>query len=395
VSTYIGIGFSRHADNQQAAREAALQARTNLGADRIDMALVLSTVHYDPRVSVPIIYEALNNARLIGCSTAGIILSKSIETRGIAVLTIISEDMQFGIGCVENIFSLDTSHAGAELASSCLTNFGKHGRQIFVFFVDSHLKSVSPLLKSLQNVLGSVFPIVGAGSCDDFLLGDSFQIFQDKTLKNAATGLMMGGHMHVGVGVRHGWRPLGKPRLINKADRNIIKSIDDKRACSIYEEYLGDEAKDLRSNRLGQMAILYPLGICIEGSKEYLLRNAVDIEQDGSIVCQGDVSQGSEVHIMIGNKDSCVQAAFEAAQEAHQNLLGKSPKLIIILESMSRLKLLGRAAFQEVLRIKEVFGQKVPLIGMYTNGEICPLQLNEKFKKPHLQNENIVILAIS
>jgi len=98
---------------------------------------------------------------------------------------------------------------------------------------------------------------------------------------------------------------------------------------------------------------------------------------------------------MIGNKDSCKQAAFEAAQEAHQNLLGKAPKLIIILESMTRLKLLSRTAFQEVIKIKEVFGLNVPIIGMYANGEICPLQSSERFKKPHLQNESIVILAIS
>ncbi len=395
MSTHIGIGFSRHVDSQQAAKEAAFQSKTNLGADRIDATLVLSTVHYDPRVSVPVIREILNNDKMIGCSTAGIILSQSIETRGIAVLTITSEDMKFGAGCVENIHALDTSQAGAEFAGSCLKDFGKHGRQIFVFFVDSHLKNVSPLLRSLQEVLGSIFPVVGAGSCDDFHFGDSFQIFQDKILKNAATGLIMGGHMQVGVGARHGWRPLGKPRLIDKADRNVIKSIDGKLAYHIYEEYLGEETKGLRSNRLGQTAILYPLGISIEGSKEYLLRNAVDIKQDGSIVCQGDIFQGAEVHLMIGNKDSCKQAAFEAAQEAQQNLLGKAPQLIIILESMTRLKLLGRTAFQEVLKIKEVFGLKVPLIGMYANGEICPLQSNERFKKPHLQNESIVILAIS
>lgn len=97
---------------------------------------------------------------------------------------------------------------------------------------------------------------------------------------------------------------------------------------------------------------------------------------------------------MIGNKDSCKQAAFEAAQEAQNDLRGKAPKLILIIESMARLKLLGRTAIEEVFKIKEVFGDDVPIFGMYSNGEISPLQLVEKFKRPHIQNESIVILAI-
>jgi hypothetical protein len=61
---------------------------------------------------------------------------------------------------------------------------------------------------------------------------------------------------------------------------------------------------------------------------------------------------------------------------------------------MARLKLLGTSAFQEIQNVTRVFGAGVPLIGMYTNGEITPFQTTEKFKKPYLLNESIVILAI-
>ena len=62
---------------------------------------------------------------------------------------------------------------------------------------------------------------------------------------------------------------------------------------------------------------------------------------------------------------------------------------------MARLKLLGRMAYEEIKSIKNIFGENVPLIGMYTNGEIGPFQTVEKFRKPYLLNESIVILAIS
>jgi hypothetical protein len=332
---------------------------------------------------------------MIGCSTAGIILSTTIETRGIAVLTIRSDEMIFGIGSVENLDTKDARLAGNFLAKSTLTDFGPHGRQAFLFFADGHLKNNSILLKGIQEVFGNIFPILGAGSCDDFHFSDTFQIYQNNILTNAATGLIIGGQTNVGIGCYHGWRPLGKPRLIDRAEGNVLRSIDGKKASSIYEEYFGDQVDDLRSNQFGRMSILYPLGIFVEGSHEYLLRNVVHIQEDGSIICQGHVPEGSEVHIMIGNKDSCQQAAIQAAEDAQMNLLGRDAKLVIVFESMARLKLLGRAAHEETHAIRNVFGPDIPMIGMYSNGEICPFQTIEKFKKPYLLNGTIVILAIS
>jgi len=395
MATHIGIGFSQEIDIETAGSSAALQAKANLNADKIDIALILSTVHYDPHQTVPAIREVLEDAKLIGCSTAGIILSDSIKTRGIAVLTITSDDMLFGIGSIEDLDSQDIQQAGNILARNALADFGRHSRQAFILFVDGHQENNSILLKGVEEILGNIFPIFGAGICDNFNFNNTFQIFQDNILTNAAIGLIIGGHANIGTGCYHGWRPLGKPRIVDEVEGNVIKSISGKKASSLYEEYFGDEAESLRSNRFGQMSILYPLGILIEGSPEYLLRNTVDVRKDGSIVCQGDIPQGSEIHIMIGNKESCKQAAIAAAQEAKNNLADKEPKLIFILESMSRLKLLGRTASEEIQGITGVFGPDVPLIGMYTNGEISPFQTTEKFKKPYLLNESIIVLAIS
>ncbi len=394
MPTKIGIGFSSDVSLERAVKDAAFQAKTNLNTDRVDLAFILSTVHYHLSPGLPIIQRILNPKRMVGSSTAGIILTDKIHTKGIAILCVYSDEIQFGLGSVSHITNENADESGRILAHSCITDFGKHARHTFLFFSDAHLENSSPLLKGIQEIFGNVFPIIGAGSSDDFHFADTFQVYQDKVLQQAATGLMLGGIMSVGVGSRHGWRPLGKPRVIDDSEGNIIKSIDGKKASYLYEEYFGSEAEELHARKLGTMAILYPLGINIEGSKEYLLKNAVDITKDGSIVCQGDVSVGSEVHIMIGNKDSCKQAAFEAAQEAQNDLRGKAPKLILIIESMARLKLLGRTAIEEVFKIKEVFGDDVPIFGMYSNGEISPLQLVEKFKRPHIQNESIVILAI-
>ncbi len=395
MGTHIGIGFSQEIDTQLATQQAAAQSRANLPPGKIDIAIVFSTTHYNPQEIALELHSSFRETKIIGCSTAGIILPNAVKTRGISVLSIQSDSMFFGAGAVNNLNKTDTHKAGNLLARETLANFGRHSRQTFLFFIDGQTVNNSSFLKGLQEILGNVFPILGAGSCDNFKFSNTFQIFENNALSQSATGLLIGGHATIGVGCRHGWSPLGKPRTIDNVQGNIIKIINGKAAYELYREYFEEESENLRSNQLDKMSILYPLGIFVEGSQEYLLRNAVEILEDGSIVCQGDIPEGGEVHIMIGNKDSCQQAAIQAAEESEKALAGKKAKLVIVLESMTRLKLLGRLASEEITEISRVFGTDVPLIGMYTNGEIGPFQTIEKFKKPYLLNESIIVLAIA
>ncbi len=394
MGTKIGIGFSRDIDTATAAQNAAISSSKSLASKDVHLAIVFSSIHYDPQTTIPIIQQTLNCQRLIGASTAGIILQHSIETRGIGILTITSDEMNFGTSCVVDALSGNPIQVGTSLANEAISDFGQHARQAFLFFMDSELHITSEFLNGLQQVYGNVFPIIGAGCSDDFHYEKTFQILNGNIYEHSVTGLLMGGQMTVGAATRHGWRPLGKPRIITAVEHNVIKSIDGKKASHLYDEFFGEYADDLRSQKLGRMAILYPLGIDVEGSNEYLLRNTVDITSEGDIICQGDLLEGSEVHVMIGNKNSCKAAVREAAIEAQKSLLGRPAKLVLVIECLSRLKLFGRAAFDEIKIIKDVFGGDTPIFGMYSNGEVCPLKTEERFKRPHHQNESVVVLAI-
>ena len=391
----IGIGFSKDINVEKAAQEAAFQSKTNLGEDRIDLALIFSTIHYNPKQTLPVFQKILHKTRIVGCSTAGIILSESIETRGIAVLTVTSDNDSIGTGAVHNISEENLEEKGSSLAQNCLADFGQHARHLFLTFFDGNLTNIPALIHGAQNIFGNVFPIAGAGSCDDFHFTDTFQIFQNKILQHSAIGIIFGGHMGAGIGSRHGWKPLGKPRTITKSTKNVINLIDGKKAALLYEEFFGQSFQGIDLSRLGRAAILYPLGLYLDGCKEFLLRNAIDITEDGSIICQEDIPEGSEVHIMLGNKDSCKQAALEAAQEAKANLFGKKARLILVLESLARLKLLGKSALQEIDEIKRVFGDIVPIFGMYSNGEVSPLPSSEEESlRSLLHSQSIVVIAI-
>lgn len=395
----IGIGFSNDIDAKTAAREAAIDAKAKLGQThtKIDFAFVFSTIHYPPNETIEFIETVLKTKRLIGCSTAGIILPGRSETRGISVIALASDEIHFGCGRIGHLESEDLYSSGLIFGRQVLKDFGTFTRQVFCFFLESRVHAPSPFLKGLQEIMGNVFPMIGGGSCDDFNFSKSFQIFGGSSFTNGAVGLLLGSHggITIGIGGRHGWRPLGKPRFVDESQGNIIKTISGKRAASLYEEYFEKDASKLAEDRLGRLSLLYPLGIKVEDGQQYLLRNVIEILKDGSsIVCQGDTPQGSEIHIMIGNKDSCQTAAVEAAQEAKEKLGGRQAKFVIVIESLARLKLLGRSASKEISKIQGVFGEDVPLFGMYSHGEIFPFRMAEKYSRPHFQNETVVILAV-
>ena len=395
MATHIGIGFSQEPNTSNASRDAALQAKAQIKQKTVDFTIVFTTPHYSPLETLRVIRQILPQAKTIGCSTAGIILAQSVEMRGIAVLAITSDDFKFGIGCAEDLASADMRVAGAELARATVMDFGQNRRGAFIVFSDGLLRNSAPLVKGAQEIFGRVFPVVGAGSSDNLSFRETYQFFQDKPMTNSATATLLGGQIRIGVGNRHGWKPLGKPRFVKKSEGNIIKTIDDKRATHIYEEYLGLGLEELQSRQFIHTAMLYPLGLYIEGEKEYLLRTVVAILSDGSMVCQGDVPEESEVHLMISNKDFCHQAAIEATHEALDTLSGRPPRLAIIFESLSRQKLLGRDIVQEIQAVREILSPATPIIGMYSYGEIAPLKSMNHIGEAIVQNGTIVVLTVA
>lgn len=394
MTTQISVGFSRNSDTATAAQEAAEHAREQLNRGHIDAVILFSTIHYDPKVCLPVIHKVLGSAKIIGASTAGIILSDSVETRGIGMIAICSDDIMFETGHVNHLDSRDIRTAGKTLAKNSSMNSGKQQRKLFLFFTDGLLNDTSGLLEGIKEHLGSAFSIIGAGSSDDFHFLKTYQYAQKESLTKSSAGMLLGGRLNVGMSCKHGWKPLGKPRIADKVEGHIIKSIGGKKAIETYREYFGEETEALKTSSLGQINVRYPLGIRVDNKSEYLLRHIARTTDDGSIVCRNTVPEGAEIHIMIGNKDSCLRAAEDAAIAVRAQLQGRPPKLIILFESLLRHKLLGRSVMREIRLIKNILGT-APLIGMYSCGEIFSFISSGDTIQTRLQNGSIIILAIS
>ncbi|MFH1655880.1 MAG: FIST N-terminal domain-containing protein [Candidatus Omnitrophota bacterium] len=395
MSTWIGIGTSKEKDSLRAAREAALLAKVGTKQDKIDLALIFCSVYHKPTSVLSGIQQIMPEAKIIGCSSFGVIVSEGIDKYGVAVLAIKSDNIKFSLGCSNNLNEKNARLAGQELATTALSGLPSGQRDIFMMFSDGLINNSSELTRGVQDILGKSFPLIGAAASDDFKFAKTYQYCQNNVFTNSATGVLLGGVFNFGFGVKHGWKPLGKPHVVTDAEGTLIKKIDHKPAIAMYEAYFGAEAQSLYKMKLSRIAVLYPLGINTPGEDEFILRNVIEADKDGALSCQGDVPVGAEINLMIGSKDSCIEAAKEAALEAKKALKEKPASLIIVFDSISRNKLLGRTAFEEIRSVKEILGRNSPLIGLYCYGEIAPLKALDYRGRSYFHNETIAILAIA
>ncbi len=394
MTIQIGVGLSTTKNYIQATIEACNQAKISMSYDKIDLAIVFSSIEFAHPGTLKTIGSLLGNIPIIGCSSLAIISNQGIFKHGLIIILLsLSPETNLNVAHVQNITPETIVDAGMALGEKLLRGFRDVRRNLSVIFSDGMIQDSSGLLVGLQEKLGISFPLVGASASDNLSFQKTYLYFNQEVFDNGACGILWGGKLNFGLGTKHGWKPLGKPRSVTKSTGNIVKEIDGAPAVKIYEEYFAKELPQLK-NDLKHISILYPIGIYIPGEEEYLLRNLSSIEENGSLVFQGSVPEHCQIRLMIGTKESCLNATHQAVEEAKKNLLGHPIDFALVFNSVSRYILLGRQANRELQIIKEGLGKNTPIIGIYTYGEQAPLRATSYLGKTYFHNQTFTILGI-
>ena len=398
----IGLGLSKHRDPLSAANEALWQAKAAIGTDKISLAFVFSSAELASPALLKTFQVYLPRIPIIGCSSLAVIHNSNIHKHSLMILLISTKELQISVASVKNIREKSAFVAGQELAKNLLERFWSPKRDLAMIFCDGLIEEGSKLILGIQQILGSSFPIAGASASDNLRFYKTYLYYNNEMLTDAAVGILWGGKLNFGLSLRHGWKPLGKPRTITESKGNIIKEIDNQKAVKLYQDYFAKDVLNLKKE-LKYISTLYPIGLYLEGEQEYLLRNIISINEDGSLICQGDVPSGSRARLMIGTEESCLDAAQEAAHEAKENFnllippfakTKPSIKFVFVFNSVSRYILLRRKANEELNMIHKAIGIELPLIGIYTYGEQGPLKATAYQGKVHFHNQTIVIIAL-
>lgn len=391
------VGISEGEDSYAVGANATQDAIDQLGEKDPSILLVFSSVAYDQEKMLDGVHSVVKGTLVVGCSTAGEITTHGpAKKHSVAVMAIKASDMKFFAGVGENV-AVNPRDAGTRAADEVKKNAKGEALKAFMMFPDVLVGNGADIVRGVLDSLGKHFPVVGGAPGDDFQFKKTYQYLNHKVYSGAVVGLGMTGNFKIGIGVKHGWIPVGMPQKVTKSEGAVLHELNGKPAIKIYEDYFGEEeAAVLKTETLAKLAITYPLGMKVEGSDELLIRDPITVDEHGSITCAAEIPEGSEIRLMVGSREEAVKVAKQAAEKAMSELDG-TPKAVVIFNCIARNKLFGERSGEEIDAIQEAIGTDVPLIGFYTYGEQAPLGgevRNINKCNPAFHNETVVVCVI-
>ncbi len=374
MSIKASVGLSQGDDSHAVGANAAQEALERLGVPKADILFVFSSSQYDQEKMLAGIRSVTMDTLLVGCSTAGEITTEGpVPRASVAIMAVKADGVSFFAG-VGELIGEGAHQAGAALADSITKQAQGATLGACIMLSDVLTGNGADVVKGAISGLGDLVPIVGGAAGDDFEFRQTFQYLNDKVYSGAVVGVALSGAFKMGTGVRHGWIPIGLPKRVTRSEGSVLHELDGRPAISLYEEYFGPEqAAELKQETLARLAIMYPLGMRVKGSDEFLIRDPIFANATGSITCAAEIPEGSDIRLMIGSREEALRVAREAAANALAQLAGATPKAVIIFSSVARSKLFGERNGEEINVVQEIVGQDIPLVGFYTYGEHAPL----------------------
>lgn len=375
MSINVGVGASQLPDSTAAIDDALTQALQTLnGAEPNFVLLLASATTFDQTQLLTALKGKLPNTKITGCSTSGEITSAlGSQDHSIALMAIYSDQMQFITGVGTNI-KQDARESGRQLARNIREQGGGEKPKAAIILPDGLAGNGADIVRGVLDEFGMDFMVVGGSAGDDYQFKQTYQYLDTQVMSNSVVGIGLYGDFKFGVGVKHGWIPIGTSRKVTKSNNNIVYEIDGQPAISIYEERFGkDSAMVSKDEPFARLAITYPLGIVLPGSQEYLIRDPITVDDNGAITCAAEVPEGSQVYIMIGSREEAIAAAEQVAINAISQINSHSIRAAFLFNCIARKKLLMGKKQEEIDKITAAIGGTIPMIGFYTYGEQAPL----------------------
>ena len=383
--TKIGVGSSSVADSYKAGKEAAEKAAKVLKGEKGDFALIFTVAKYKQEEALRGINEVLGDIPKGGCCGTGVLTQEEgMKSDSVAVLVGKSDELSVTFGIGEGV-SKNPAAAGEALARS-LSSAKMDLNSVLIALPDGITGNCVSVVRGIFNILGSRIRYSGGGAGDNLRFVETFQFIDHQVLKDAVVGALFSSKKKIGVGIRHGWRAIGRPVIVTKSTVNVVNQLEGRPAFEVYQGICPGVTRE----NFAEFSMTHPLGIPLLG-EEYLIRDPLKVLDDGSIFCVAEVPEKSVVRVMEGSKDSIIEATRKAAEEAIAGLGGAEPAAVLVFDCVSLTLILKEDLPKQIKgAIQSVIGEKTPMIGFYTFGEVGAIAGGP----PLFHNKTVGIVAI-
>lgn len=370
------------------AAGAAAASQAIAGRADARLLVVFCSASYDLDGLIKGIGSEAEGVPLVGCSTAGEIATAGPADASVVVTALGGPGFSVVTGASEDA-SKDLRSAATRAVSACLNGLDRRAHSVVLLLTDGLGGDQMEIIRGAYEVVGAEMPLVGGCAGDDLKMDVTYQLFGDLVLRDAVVAAAISSDAPIGIGVQHGWRPVGDPMLVTASSGNQVDSLDDQPALDVYLRRLNAPAEAWEdADAFTRFALTHPLGLTRRSGAEVRFVAEADFE-NRSLVCIANLPQGGLAWIMEGDDDSVLEATNGACSDALAALDGQPPIGLLAFDCIARRGVLGSAGIKEEIDRIAMFARGAPVAGFYTYGEIARTTGRQGF-----HNQTLVVMAL-
>ncbi len=217
---------------------------------------------------------------------------------------------------------------------------------------------IRSVCKIIQEEVPQDVPVWGGGAFGD----NQFQAFLfSREADFCSAGVLMtligGSDIHVQYAYVSGWKPLGYPLRVTRADGYVLQELDGQPAYQIYQHYL----RIPNDEHIFYNALEFPFAV--QHGSRTLLRHAMSCDSRGALTMSTRIPEGSVLHVTYGDPETIMQDVMQCAR----SIAEFGPEVISVFDCFGRKTFWGGT---EATREITPFHRIAPTYGFCTAGEL-------------------------
>lgn len=394
MSIDAGVGFSEHRNPSRAVSDAIDQAKTQLGGERVDFAMVLVTVGHRLEVVLQAVEQGLLDVPVIGCTAEGIISSAGITegTHGVAVAVFRSDRLRFVPFGADGL--RDSSEAvGAEIGRRVAPELDGGEARGLLLLPDGLAFNFDGFVRGLGQYVPQDLPLFGGMAGDNWRFAETRQFVGSDVFTDGVVGAVLVGDVQLHTAVTHGCAPLGNERVVTRASGNVIEEVDGKPALQEIKQYLGfDLEEDDWARGLTELAVGLRCDGRTDNDDAFTIRFFPVIDEEkGTVTIPTEVNVGDRFWVMRRDIDRMRAGVDRMIDKLQLGLESQAPSFVFHFDCAGRGKafLSDEEKVELLERLRRGVPGDVPWIGMYSYGELAPVQ-----RQNHYHSYTAAVVAV-
>ncbi len=358
--------LSTSRDSDLAIREVLGRLADRFEGEPADLAVVFGSIHHAEaldRLGPELTARGLGR-HVLGC-TGETIIGEGREVEGEAALSvwaIRAPGVEFRPIRVDDRDDSIAALGGLGPGSPTLLLLGDP----FTFAAD-------PWLKQLQENSPGL-PVLGGMASAGQVPRENVLMLDGETYRDGAVGMLLSGPVAIRTLVSQGCRPIGRPMIVTKVDRNMIRELGRRPALVVLREVFETLADDDRERVQAGLHVGRVINEYQESFRrgDFLVRNVMGADDAGGIAITDLLRVGQTIQFHVRDAETADEDLRSLVEAERLDRPTSKVDGALLFSCNGR----GTRLFQEpdhdVGVLRELFGP-IPVAGFFAMGELGPI----------------------